>query len=157
MTIDELLAKLEKLIGEGGNFEDALEASVEGLHGMDLRFDWTGIYELFPDDTLRLGPFIGSPTDHVFIGVGQGVCGAAVAQKRNMNIADVRTVADYLACSAETRAELVVLIRDGDRIYGQIDIDSHTAGAFDDRCVDKVQRVADLLARAYEMRHAESS
>jgi GAF domain-containing protein len=157
MTIDELLTKLEDLMNEGGHLEDILEASVEGLHGMDPRFDWTGIYELFPDDTLRLGPFIGSPTDHVFIGVGQGVCGAAIAQKRNMNIPDVRTAANYLACSAETRAELVVLIRDGDRIYGQIDIDSHTAGAFDDPCVDKVQRVADALAHAYETRHAESS
>ncbi len=156
MTIDELVGKLETMIDQGGHFEDILEASVEGLHGMDLRFDWTGIYELFPDNTLRLGPFVGSPTDHVFIGVGQGVCGTAVAEKRNMNIADVRTADNYLACSAETRAELVVLIRHGDRIYGQIDIDSHTAGAFDDPCVDKVQRVADLLAKAYDTRHAES-
>ena len=156
MTIDELIAQLDTLIEEGGHFEEILEASVGGLHGMDPRFDWTGIYELFPDNTLRLGPFIGAPTDHVFIGVGKGVCGTAVAEKRNMNIPDVRAVDNYLACSAETRAELVVLIRNGDRIYGQIDIDSHTTGAFDDSCVENVQRIADTLARAYEARHAES-
>jgi len=155
MTIDELIARLDGLIDAGAGFEEILETSVQGLHRMDPRFDWTGIYELFPDDTLRLGPFVGAPTDHAFIGVGQGVCGTAVAEKRNMNIPDVRAVENYLACSTETRAELVVLIREGDRIWGQIDIDSHTAGAFEDTCVTAVQRVADALARAYETRSAE--
>ena len=56
---------------------------------MDPRFHWTGIYELFSDNVLRLGPYVGSPTDHVFIGVGNGVCGTAVAEKRNLNIPDV--------------------------------------------------------------------
>jgi GAF domain-containing protein len=157
MTIEELVAKLDALIEEGARFEEILETSVGGLHRMHPRFDWTGIYELFPDNTLRLGPFIGAPTDHVFIGVGQGVCGTAVAEKRNMNIADVRQVDNYLACSPETRAELVVLVRDEDRIYAQIDIDSHTPGRFDDACVGAVQRVADALARAYEARHGEGA
>jgi GAF domain-containing protein len=69
-----------------------------------------------------------------------------------MNIPDVREVENYLACSAETRSELVVLIRTGDRIHAQIDIDSHQVGAFDDPTVEHVQRVADLLAKAYESR-----
>ena len=132
---------------------DILRTAVERLHEAHPRFDWTGIYELFPDDVLRLGPFVGAPTDHVFIGVGRGVCGTAVAEKRNINIADVREVENYLACSAETRAELVVLIRSGDRIHGQIDVDSHQPGAFDERTVEEVQRVADLLAEAYDARN----
>lgn len=140
------------MIVDGADFAEVLETAVRGLHDVSPRFDWTGIYELFPDDVLRLGPFIGAPTDHVFIGVGRGVCGTAVAEKRNMNIADVRQVENYLACSTETRSELVVLIRTGDRIHAQIDIDSHQVGAFDDELVDQVQRVADILARAYESR-----
>jgi len=119
---------------------------------MDPRFHWTGIYELFSDNVLRLGPYVGSPTDHVFIGVGNGVCGTAVAEKRNLNIPDVREISNYLACSAETRSELVVLIRTGDRIHAQIDIDSHQVGAFTDAAVAMVQRVADWLANAYEAR-----
>jgi hypothetical protein len=78
--------------------------------------------------------------DHVFIGVGRGVCGTAVAEKRNMNIADVRRLSNYLACSTETRSELVVLIRSGDSIHAQIDIDSHEVGAFEDSTVARVQR-----------------
>ena len=101
---------------------------------------------------LRLGPFIGAPTDHVFIGVGRGVCGTAVAEKRNMNIPDVTKISNYLACSSDIRSELVVLIRSGETIYAQVDIDSHEIAAFDDGAVEDVQRVADWLARLYMTR-----
>jgi GAF domain-containing protein len=112
-------------------------------------FHWTGIYELFPDDVLRLGPFVGAPTDHVFIAVGKGVCGTAVAERRNINVPDVSKVANYLACSTSTKSELVILIRRGETIYAQIDIDSHEPGAFDAEAVKRVERVAEWLAGAY--------
>lgn len=149
MEIDDLIARLTGMAAAGEGLERLLETAVEGLSRIDARFDWTGVYELFSDDVLRLGPFVGSPTDHVFIGVGNGVCGTAVAERRNMNIPDVRQITNYLACSASTRSELVVLIRSGDVIYGQIDIDSHQVGAFDDASVAMVERVADWLAGAY--------
>ena len=154
MTVATLLQQLDALAASGASFEVVLEAAVKGAHQLSLRFDWTGIYELYPDNVLRLGPFVGSPTDHVFIGVGTGVCGTAVAEKRNMNIPDVRKIANYLACSTETRSELVVLIRSGERIHAQIDIDSHQVAAFDDDAVADVQRVADWLARRYQARAA---
>jgi GAF domain-containing protein len=149
MEIDDLIARLTDMDAGGEGLERLLEAAVEGLSRTDPRFDWTGVYELFSDDVLRLGPFVGAPTDHVFIGVGNGVCGTAVAERRNMNIPDVREITNYLACSVSTRSELVVLIRSGDVIYGQIDIDSHQVGAFSDTSVAKVERVADWLAGAY--------
>ena len=71
-----------------------------------------------------------------------------------MNVPDVREITNYLACSTETRSELVVLIRDGETIYGQIDIDSHRVAAFDETTVAQVQRVADWLARAYAAKAA---
>lgn len=152
MTTDELVAEIEQLSASDADFHQILQIAVGRLHEMDPCYDWTGIYELFPDETLRLGPFIGAPTDHVFIGVGKGVCGTAVAERRNLNIPDVRELTNYLACSNDTRSELVVLIRNGDKIYAQIDIDSHQVNAFDDRSVERVQRVADALAQAYEAR-----
>lgn len=154
MSTDMIIQQLEALRARGASLEALLGAAVRELHQLNPRFHWTGIYELFPDETLRLGPFIGAPTDHVFIGVGRGVCGTAVAERRNMNIPDVRLESNYLACSSETRSELVVLIRAGERIHAQIDIDSHEPGAFDDRSVADVQRIADWLASRYEDRRA---
>ena len=152
MSVDLLLSQLEARSAAGASLDELLTAAVEGLSRLNPKFHWTGIYELFSDDMLRLGPFVGSPTDHVFIGVGNGVCGTAVAERRNLNIPDVRNIDNYLACSLETRSELVVLIRSGDRIHAQIDIDSHEVNAFDEGAVADVQRVADWLARAYDSR-----
>ena len=152
MTVDQIIAQLDALQVEGAPFERLLESAVQGVHQLNPNFHWTGIYELFPDDVLRLGPYIGAPTEHCFIGVGRGVCGSAVAEKRNMNIPDVSRHENYLPCSSETKSELVVLIRSGDTIHAQIDIDSHEVGAFDEETVAGVQRVADRLARLYEAR-----
>ncbi len=76
-------------------------------------------------------PYVGALTEHDRIAVGQGVCGTAVAENKNQVIADVRQVANYLACSVETRAEIVVLIRRGGQVIGQIDADGHEVGVFD--------------------------
>ena len=157
MTIDQVIADLDARRRSGAPFEELLRAAVEGLHETNPRFHWTGIYELFPDNILRLGPFVGAPTDHVFIGVGRGVCGTAVAERRNINVPDVRGLDNYLACSTETRSELVILIRRGEKIYGQIDIDSHKVAAFDDGAVASVQRLADWLADLYKSQESLGS
>jgi GAF domain-containing protein len=138
-------------------FGDLLDSAIRLVHESCDRFHWTGIYELYPDGMLRLGPFIGAPTDHVFIGVGEGVCGTAVSEQKNQNIPDVTKVQNYLACSTETRSELVVLIRSGGSIHGQIDIDSHEVAAFEDGIEEAVQQVADFLAVHYELRATRSS
>ncbi len=93
-------------------------------------YRWVGVYWL-EGDMLVLGPYVGAATEHDRIAVGQGVCGTAVAQNKNQVIADVRAVANYLACSVETRAEIVVLIRRSGQVIGQIDADGHEVGAFD--------------------------
>jgi L-methionine (R)-S-oxide reductase len=149
MTGAQICRRLEDLIDEGAGLERVLASAVEWLHDSNPRFHWTGIYELYPDQVLRLGPFVGAPTDHVFIGVGKGVCGTAVAERRNIVVPDVSLAPNYLACSAATRSELVVLIRQGERIFAQIDIDSHDMDAFDPATVVEVEQVAQLLADAY--------
>src|SRR6058998_4118226 len=147
--MDRICEKLQSLAEHDVGLEQLLASAVGFLHDSNKHFHWTGIYELFPDDVLRLGPFVGAPTDHVFIAVGQGVCGLAVAEKRNINVPDVSKAPNYLACSAATRSELVVLIRKGKTIFAQIDIDSHDYDAFDPHTVRQVEIVADWLAPFY--------
>ena len=157
MNSEQICSHLDRLRTAGSTFELILEQAVARLHESHPKFHWTGIYELFPDNVLRLGPFIGAATDHVFIGVGQGVCGTAVAEKRNINVPDVSKVSNYLACSSSTKSELVVLIRTGDTIHAQIDVDSHEYNAFDAAAVADVERVAAWLAREYARRRLLTS
>src|SRR2546428_2393553 len=100
---------------------------MEALHRAFPRHSWTGIY-LLRGDELVLGPFVGPPTEHVRIPRGRGLCGRAVREEKDLNVGDVASQPEYLACSADVRSELIVLVRDQGEIVGQIDIDSREAG-----------------------------
>jgi len=109
-------------------------------------YRWMGVYRL-EGDTLVLDAYVGAPTEHDRIPVGRGVCGTAVAEDRNVVVEDVREIDNYLACSLETRSEIVVLIRARDgRVLGQIDVDGHRVGAFDASDEAFLERVAAILA-----------
>ena len=126
-----------------------LGSAVRYVASLSPRFNWVGIYVL-KGKTLVLGPYIGAETDHRRIPVGRGVCGTAVATGQDQNVPDVRAIDNYLACSLETRSELVVLIRDaGGEIVGQIDIDSHVPSAFGAAEESQVRQVAKELGELW--------
>ena len=131
-----------------GHLSDALlRHAVRSLHAADDRFDWVGAYLLDHEQSeLWLHNYVGAGTEHARIPVGEGVCGAAVAKGANINVPDVSAFDGYLACSPAVKSELVVLVRAGPDIFGQIDIDSHQAAAFTDQDEVAVQMVADKLA-----------
>ncbi len=112
-------------------------------------YNWSGIYRL-EGAMLELDAYVGAATDHTQIPVGRGVCGTAVAEDANQVIADVRELTNYLACSTQTRSEIVVLIRRGDEVLGQIDIDGHTVGAFDASDEALLTSLAVILAERWE-------
>lgn len=147
MDTTTLLKDLQAM-KEGGYLSDPiLRKAVRSLEQADTRFDWVGIYLMKPDeDKLWLHNYVGEPTEHSTIEVGQGVCGTAVAEKTNQNIPDVTEVENYLACSPRVKSELVVLIRAGDEILGQIDVDSHQKEAFTEDDEEQIAAVADKLA-----------
>ena len=108
---------------------------------------YTGVYlYMMQEGELVLEAFAGRETEHTRIAVGVGVCGTAVATGQDQNVADVRARDNYLACNLETRSELVVLIRRGPEILGQIDIDSDAVDPFTPEEQAEVKKVADALA-----------
>jgi GAF domain-containing protein len=113
------------------------EFCVSSIAGRLSYYDWVGFYMVDPSDenSLVLGPFRGAQTEHVRIPITEGICGAAVVQGETVIVDDVSADPRYLACSLETRSEIVVPIKAKGRIAGEIDIDSHTLNAFaaDDR------------------------
>jgi GAF domain-containing protein len=108
---------------------------------------YTSVYlYMLHGNELILEAFAGRETEHTRIPVGTGVCGTAVASGQDQNVPDVRAVQNYLACNTWTRSELVVLIRRGSLILGQIDIDSDVPDPFTPEEEAEVKRVADALA-----------
>jgi L-methionine (R)-S-oxide reductase len=108
---------------------------------------YSGVYlYMLHGEELVLEAFDGRPTEHTRIPVGRGICGRAVAERRDLNVPDVQAADAYLACSIETKSELVVLIRRHDEILGQIDIDSDVPNGFDAAEEAAVRSVADALA-----------
>jgi L-methionine (R)-S-oxide reductase len=108
---------------------------------------YTSVYAyMLHGNDLVLEAFAGRETEHTRIPVGTGVCGTAVAEQRDQNVPDVAAIGNYLACNLFTKSELVVLIRRGNHILGQLDIDSDVPNGFGEREHADVKEVADALA-----------
>ena len=131
-SLAEISAEIEDLARTATN-QAALQRFTVDLIARRLpSYNWVGFYMLDSTDPemLVLGEFAGAPTEHTRIPISRGICGAAVAQEETIVVDDVRSDPRYLACSIETRSEIVVPIRAHGRIVGEIDIDSHEASAF---------------------------
>jgi GAF domain-containing protein len=108
---------------------------------------YTSVYlYMLQGETLELEAYAGRETEHTRIAVGHGVCGTAVATGNDQNVGDVRAIQNYIACNTFTRSELVVLIRRGSTILGQIDVDSDVPDPFTADEESAVKRIADALA-----------
>ena len=108
---------------------------------------YTSVYMyMLHGEELVLEAYDGRETDHTRIAVGHGVCGTAVAEQRDQNVPDVRAIENYIACNTWTKSELVVLIRRGDLILGQVDVDSDEPDPFTPDEEAAVRAVADALA-----------
>ena len=143
----EVVRELQEM-REDGHLSDALlRTAVRRIASSEERFSWTGVYLLNADASeLWLHNYVGTPTEYAKIPVGTGLCGTAIAEKKNQNVPDVSKTDNYLMCNPDVQSELVVLIRAGDEILGQFDIDSEDAKAFSDEDEGTVQAVADKLA-----------
>lgn len=113
------------------NTEEKLEKVCHLLDQEISYFNWTGFYFKNGDkDELKLGPYVGAPTDHTIIPYGKGICGQVAVSNETFVVPDVNEESNYLSCSIDTKAEIVVpIFKDGQNI-GQIDIDSHTVDPF---------------------------
>lgn len=144
--IDAALRQLRAAIAGAADADAALRSVVRILSAAHPHFTWTGIY-LLEAETLVLHNQVGAPTPHARIPVGNGICGLAARENRTVVVPDVTKDARYLACSLATRSEIVVPIRRGDRVLGEIDVDSDQPDAFGDADRILLEAIADDLAR----------
>ena len=144
---NDVLKELQDLRDEGFLSDTLLRRVVKVAAASDDRFDWVGVYLVNPEENVVwLHNYVGRPTTHSKIPIGEGICGTAVANGEDVNVPDVSAVDHYIVCDPRVKSEMVVLIRGGDEIFGLIDLDSRTVDAFTDEDSAAVQMVADKLA-----------
>ncbi|HEX7336211.1 MAG TPA: GAF domain-containing protein [Gemmatimonadales bacterium] len=141
----KVIAALRGAFAREVSREELLRTAAEKIRASGSPYTSVYLYMLHGDE-LVLEAFAGRETDHTRIPVGVGVCGTAVARGEDQNVPDVTAVGNYLACNTWTRSELVVLIRRGNTILGQIDVDSDVPDPFTAEEEAAVKRVADALA-----------
>jgi L-methionine (R)-S-oxide reductase len=145
LKYDGTLKKVEAVLDRESDPTRAMEGVVQTLKSGHPDYTWVGIYLLYSNE-LVLGPYVGKPSPHTHIPLGRGICGAAAAEKATIIVDDVNADARYLACSIETKSEIVVPIMLNGDVLGEIDIDSDRHAAFtnDDKVL--LERVAERLA-----------
>ena len=123
---------------------DPMKAAVTYLFNSKEYYDWVGVYILSGDE-LILGPFKGPPTPHTVIPLSKGICGAAVREKKIINLGDVWGDDRFIACSTTTRSELVVPVWRDEDVIAEIDVDSNMPSAFSKGDENLVQTIAELI------------
>ena len=145
----DLVTAIRSAVAAAPTVESAMQQVVRLLKDAVPHYTWVGIY-VVDGDELVLGPFIGEPSPHTRIPLGQGICGAAVTGKATIVVDDVNADPRYLACSLETKSEIVVPIMRGSQALGEIDIDSDQPAAFGDRDRALLEPVAAMLAERFD-------
>jgi GAF domain-containing protein len=148
MKAEEICRELDRLEKDDTPFETLLETGVDLLHASDERFHWTGLYELFHDNVLRLGPYVGDATSPETLGVGRTLRGAAIAGRRSIVVNDILRLSGDEA-GFGPGARLMVPIRTPDEIFGEIEVESFLPEAFDEEGLRAVEAVADRLAAMF--------
>jgi len=151
--IEEVRNELNGLAESVPSAQELMRTMVKVLHERMLKYNWVGFYMLEPGavpPVLVLGAFEGAMTPHIRIPLNQGICGAAASSGQTVVVDDVGKDPRYLACSLETKSEIVVPVFVHGKVAGELDIDSHFAAAFTPEHQDLVQHCARLVGKKLE-------
>ncbi|MFC4723483.1 GAF domain-containing protein [Geojedonia litorea] len=151
MTFEQLKPQVTSIISNSKlNVDDRLLGICQLLEANVPHYNWVGFYFKNGDkNELKLGPYVGEPTDHTIIPFGKGICGQVAVSNQNFVVPDVSAQDNYIACSITVKAEIVIPIFVNGENIGQIDIDSNTPDPFsseDERFLEFVcENVAQIL------------
>lgn len=132
MKFKNLKARVSSIIeNPKANKDEALYSICELLESEVPHYNWVGFYFKNGDkNELKLGPYVGAPTDHTIIPFGKGICGQVAVSNKNFVVPDVSAQDNYIACSISVKSEIVIPIFVNGENIGQIDIDSESIDPF---------------------------
>ena len=143
--------KVEKILSEELSLDGKLLSICELLHDNVEHFDWVGFYMVDPDvdNQLKLGPFVGEPTDHTTIPFGKGICGQVAVSHETFVSQDVNAEDNYISCSHFVQSEIVVPIMKNGEFIAQIDIDSNVKNSISDEKKELLEKICTLLSNEF--------
>ena len=144
----EIIGQIQNLVDSDKPRDWVLNETARLLKENFSRYNWVGFY-LLDGYELVLGPYLGKPSPHTRIKLDSGICGAAVREEQTIIVPDVKADPRFLACSLETKSEIVVPIRKGEKIVGEIDIDSDELDAFDEHDKSFLETVSEILSNCF--------
>ena len=132
MEIEKVKREIDEMAKASSSGKELMERTCKKLNERMLKYNWVGFYmiDAHEPDYLLLGPFVGAMTPHTRIRLNQGICGAAASSGATVVVDDVGKDSRYLACSLETKSEIVVPVFVRGKVVGELDIDSHFLSAF---------------------------
>jgi L-methionine (R)-S-oxide reductase len=151
--IEEVRSEVNQLDTAAGSADQLMEAITRLLHEKMLKYNWVGFYMLelgANPPVLVLGHYQGAMTPHTRIHLHQGICGAAASSGKTVVVDDVKSDSRYLACSTETKSEIVVPVFVGGKVAGELDIDSHFLAAFSFEDRELIEYCAKLVGKRLE-------
>jgi len=151
--LEDVRQEITELAQSARTAQELMHRMVKLLHERMLKYNWVGFYMLEPGaqpPMLVLGEFEGAMTPHTRIPLNQGICGAAASSGQTVVVDDVSKDPRYLACSLETKSEIVVPVFVHGSVVGELDIDSHFSAAFTAEHRDLVQYCAQLVGQKLE-------
>ena len=149
----EVRKELAELVPAVPTAHELMQKMVKVLHDRMLKYNWVGFYMLEPGANppmLVLGAFEGAMTPHTRIPLNQGICGAAASSGQTVVVDDVSKDPRYLACSLETKSEIVAPVFRRGKVAGELDIDSHFPAAFTPEDREFVEYCAALVGKKLE-------
>ncbi len=153
---NEVIAELDKIASSAKSADQLMTGIVEKLNELMLKYNWVGFYMMeekpSEEPILVLGPFVGAMTPHTRIPLNQGICGAAASSGKTVVVDDVNSDPRYLACSIETKSEIVVPVYAAGKVIGELDIDSHFNAAFGPEDREICEHAAKLVGNFIERR-----
>jgi L-methionine (R)-S-oxide reductase len=151
--VEELRHDVSELARMATTSAELMQKLCALLHQRMLKYSWVGFYMIDAEadpPMLALGAFVGAMTPHTRIPLHQGICGAAASSGRTIVVDDVSKDPRYLACSLETKSEIVVPVFAHGKVVGELDIDSHFPAAFTPEDQEFIQHCAALVGKKLE-------
>ena len=151
--IAEVRKEVDRLNSEASSADQLMKGITLLLNQQLLKYNWVGFYMLEPGvdpPMLALGHYQGAMTPHTRIPLNEGICGAAASSGKTVIVDDVNNDPRYLACSLETKSEIVVPVFVRGKVVGELDIDSHFPAAFAAEDRDLIEYCAQLVGKRLE-------